>query len=169
MLLRNFKPKSSLFLQVKKFVKCSWSHYFQGLNQAFMIINSILFERIQFCVGNFITARSCVITHNTLRRFKSVYKFDMAKKLLGKFKRQRELELYKSRIITVPNVLTISRLTLSPLFPLLITNGHSNYALGLLIYCGASDIVLRNCYNWSVFKFLCSLMVGSREDSIKNQ
>lgn len=106
-----------------------------------MISNSLLLDRIPFALGIFVSSRSCLTNYTIKRQFKSAYKFDTAKKLLEKFKRKRELELYKSRIVTVPNVLTISRLTLSPLFPSLLMNGHTNLALGLLAYCGVSDIV----------------------------
>lgn len=126
------------------------------VKSVFMIINSILLEKIPFSLGNLISKRSCLINYNIYRQFKSVYKFDTAKKLLEKFKRERELELYKSRIITVPNVLTISRLTLSPLFPWLIMNGHPNYALGLLAYCGVSDIVT-HCFNYLLLMYFLQL------------
>lgn len=95
-----------------------------------------------FSVGKFLCKRSCLIDHCLKRQFKTLYKFNTAKKLIERFKKDRELQLYKSRIITVPNILTISRLTISPLFPWLIMNGHTNYAFGLLAYCGTSDIVI---------------------------
>lgn len=70
--------------------------------------------------------------------------------MLEKFKRERELKIYKGRILTVPNLLTISRISVSPLFPFLIINGHLKSAFALLAYCGATDIVilvfpLKNC------------------------
>ncbi len=73
-----------------------------------------------------------------------MYRLSSAKKILEKLKQDRELEIYKSRIITVPNILTISRLAISPLFPWLIMNGHTKCAFGLLAYCGTSDIVIQS-------------------------
>jgi len=104
-----------------------------------------------FSVGKFLCKRSCLIDHCLKRQFKTLYKFNTAKKLIDKFKKDRELELYKSRILTVPNILTISRLAISPLFPWLIMNGHTNYAFGLIVYCGTSDIVIENLAFVNIF------------------
>lgn len=82
------------------------------------------------------------MSHNVLRQFKTIPKFNTARKMLEKFKRERELKIYKGRILTVPNILTISRITVSPLFPFLISNGHLISAFALLAYCGATDIVI---------------------------
>ena len=89
----------------------------------------------------FLIKRSFLINYNAMRQFKAIPKFHTAKKMLEKFKRERELEIYKGRILTVPNILTISRITVSPFFPWLIINGHLKSAFALLAYCGASDIV----------------------------
>lgn len=95
-----------------------------------------------FCLGKFICKRSCLMDRCIKRQFETLYKFNNARrKLIDKFKKDREMELYKSRIITIPNILTISRLTISPMFPWLLMNGYTNYAFGLLAYCGTSDIV----------------------------
>lgn len=75
-------------------------------------------------------------------QFRSIYKFsDGGKKLLDRLRRQRELDRFKKKIITIPNVLTLSRLACAPLFPWLITHEQPVYAFGLLISYGITDMV----------------------------
>ena len=137
-----------------------------------MLVNcgGVLAGSVQFSMERFLSKRSCLVKQcSFIRQFKAIYKFNSPKKFLERLKRERELELYKSRIITIPNILTISRLTLSPLFPWLIMSGHTKCAFGLLAYCGASDIVI---FNYLVrdfpFTFISSLTVGLLGDLIKN-
>ena len=76
------------------------------------------------------------------RNFKLIRKSDTVRSLMEKLRKDRELKLYKSRVLTVPNILTLSRLTLSPLFPLFVFNGQFKFAFGLLAYCAATDMVI---------------------------
>ena len=99
------------------------------------------YHMIPMTVEGFLLKKSYVFVFSSLRQFKTIPKFNTAKSMLQKFKRERELEIYKGRILTVPNILTISRITVSPLFPWLIINGHLKSAFALLAYCGATDIV----------------------------
>lgn len=107
-----------------------------------MLVNGgLLPGSITSSIEAFAIKRSFLFNHTFKRQFKNIYRLSSAKKLLEKLKRDRELEIYKSRIFTVPNILTISRITVSPLFPWLIMNGHTKWAFGLLAYCGTSDVV----------------------------
>lgn len=121
-----------------------------------------------FSIERFVCKRSCLINHCLTRQFKTLYKLNNAKRMIEKFRNERELELYKSRILTVPNFLTVSRLTISPFFPWLLMNGHTEYAFGLLAYCASSDVVIVSLFPY-INLIAFSLMAGLRDDLIKNQ
>lgn len=106
-----------------------------------MLLSSVIIGSLPFSIERFLHKQSGLINISIRRQFKTIYKFNTGKKLLEKIKRDRDFEIYKRRILTVPNFLTLSRLAISPFFPLLINSGHSNCAFGLLVYCGASDMV----------------------------
>lgn len=75
---------------------------------------------------------------------RSIYKFTAnghGKKFLERLRRQRELEIFRKKIFTIPNVLTASRLASAPLFPYFLSNERPIYAFGLLFYCGVTDMV----------------------------
>lgn len=103
-----------------------------------MLVNYTL---MPIAVERFLCKRTFFMSHDVTRQFKTIPKFNTARKLLEKFNRERELKIYKGRILTIPNILTISRITVSPLFPFLIINGHLKSAFALLAYCGATDFV----------------------------
>ena len=76
-------------------------------------------------------------------QYRTLYKFSGSggRRLLDRFRKERELDLFKKKIITIPNVLTLRRLAAAPLFPYFITNNRPSYAFGLLLYCGITDMV----------------------------
>ena len=104
-----------------------------------MLVN---YNVIATTVEGILRKKSVLIKYGSaLRQFKTLPKFNTAQKMYEKFKREREMKIYKGRILTVPNILTISRITVSPFFPWLIANGHLKSSFALLVYCGATDIV----------------------------
>jgi hypothetical protein len=75
-------------------------------------------------------------------QFRNLYKISEGRKLLDRLRKERELDLFRRKIITIPNVLTLSRLAAAPLFPWLISSEQPVYAFGLLMYCGITDMVI---------------------------
>ena len=107
-----------------------------------MIINVGFLRPVSVEIHNTLLKRSILTTFPLCNESRVFYRFKAAKKMLLAFKRNRELEIYKGRIFTVPNILTVSRLVVAPVFPWLLFNGHNKCAFGLLAYCGLTDIVI---------------------------
>lgn len=134
-----------------------------------MLFNCSIVSMMPITFEKFICKRPFLLNQNFIRHLKTIPKFHAAKKMLEKFKRDREMKIYKERILTVPNILTISRITVSPLFPWLVINGHMKSAFALLAYCGATDIVIFTFFpEYILIIFLFSSMVGLQDALIKN-
>ena len=117
-----------------------------------MIVVISPFSRKFILNSSRITIQSNILYKTSLERnFKLIRKSDAGRLLIEKLKKDREFKLYKSRILTVPNILTLSRLALAPLFPLLVFNGNSNFAFILLSYCAATDMVIVLIFNFSSY------------------
>lgn len=100
-----------------------------------------IFGSLPFSIEKLAFKNSGILNLTIRRQFKTIYKFSAGKKLLERVRREREIDKFKRSLVTLPNALTLSRLALSPLFPVFLASGNSDFAFGLLAYCGISDIV----------------------------
>lgn len=142
--------------------------YSHGAAQIHMIVNAGI-RPISNEIRNVLLKRSFLIPLPLYSGYKAFYRLNYAKKMLLKFKRDKEFEKYKGRILTVPNLLTFSRLTVAPLFPWFLLHHQNNLAFGLLVYCGATDIVCQSfIMHLCLVTFVCSLMDGLLENLIKS-
>lgn len=106
-----------------------------------MILGSVLAHHIPFAIERYAASKSGLLAQTFRIQYRTIYKLSSGRKLLDRIYRERELDRFKRKILTVPNALTISRLTIAPLFPWLLASQRPAHAFGLLLYCGITDLV----------------------------
>lgn len=65
--------------------------------------------------------------------------------------------LQRENIFTIPNVLCVARIAMSPYLGYVILQDNYNLALGLLVFAGFTDLV-RNSYFMLYISFFSSVM-----------
>lgn len=140
-----FNPEWSFSSQIIKFFMnfsylCNWHSMFKGQElKSMLLIASAAFslaERHAFFRKSSLLG---VCIHNQVRKLSKFS--DKKREFLDRLRKERELDIFRRKIITVPNILTLSRLASAPLFPWLISNQKPAYAFSLLVYCGITDMV----------------------------
>ena len=99
--------------------------------------------------------QSCLLANIKAERYSPIYSIRLKLPRLGSYysssqkfcqdisRQSRDVKLTeKDKIITIPNLLCVSRIALAPYIAHLVINGQNEMALGLFTYAAITDLVL---------------------------